>query len=124
MLVTFPEHNKLNLGQVEKYEEVSTVILVLNLKKLKQMFLSKILYKSYFSSYFLSSVLFLLDTDDSECFLPAILPYLWNIFSTSVLVTWNVFKFPTKIRELTAWGSWELVWFPTLHKLMMVVTLH
>lgn len=46
------EHNKLNLGQVEKYEEVSTVILVLNLKKLKQMFLSKILYKSNFTLTF------------------------------------------------------------------------
>ena len=28
-------------------------------------------------------------------------------------------RFPTKILELTAWGSCELVWFPTLHKLIM-----
>ena len=73
--------------------------------------------------------------------MPAILPYFWKIFSTSVLTIWNVFRFPTKtlqcsIRDytlnmkcliifiiptkykgdllFTAWGSWLLVWFPTL----------
>ena len=28
--------------------------------------------------------------------MPAILPYFWKIFSTSVLTIWNVFRFPTK----------------------------
>ena len=73
--------------------------------------------------------------------MPAILPYFWKIFSTSVLTIWNVFRFPTKTLQcnisdntldmkcliifiiptkykgdllFTAWGSWLLVWFPTL----------
>ena len=27
--------------------------------------------------------------------MPAILPYFWNIFSTSVFTTWKVFRLPT-----------------------------
>lgn len=51
-------------------------------------------------------------------FLPAILPYRWKMRSTSVLLHWKVFKLPTNTRELTAWGSWELVWFPTLQLIL------
>lgn len=43
--------------------------------------------------------------------LPAKRPYFWNIRSTSVFEHWNVFRLPTKTRELTACGSCELVWF-------------
>lgn len=50
--------------------------------------------------------------------LPAILPYRWKMRSTSVLLHWKVFKLPTNTRELTAWGSWELVWFPTLQLIL------
>ncbi len=50
---------------------------------------------------------------------PTILPYLWKTFSTSILLTWKVLRLPTKILELTACGSCELVWFPTLHRFMV-----
>lgn len=51
---------------------------------------------------------------------PAIRPYLWNILSTSVFEHWKVFKFPTKTLELTACGSCEFVWLPTLLSFMAV----